>query len=98
MFVKIEGSLVNLDQVYIIDVNDDGTATLWFTGTDNVCRDVTVDDMKSIMEAIRHECVVEDIAPPSIFTGSPHPFVGANLEDPKKSKRGARKPRKPGGK
>lgn len=27
MFVKIEGSYINLDLVYTIDANDDGTAT-----------------------------------------------------------------------
>ena len=32
MFVKIDGSYVNLALVYSIDLNDDdGTATLWFT-------------------------------------------------------------------
>lgn len=34
MFVKIEGSYINLALVHSIDLNDDGTATLWFTGAD----------------------------------------------------------------
>lgn len=75
MFVKIEGSLVNFDLVYNIDLNDDGTATLWFIGTAGACRDVTADDMKAIEAAIRHEYVVEDIESPAST------FSGVNLED-----------------
>lgn len=88
MFVKIDGSYVNLDLVYFIDVRDDGTATLWFTGVDGLCRDVTADDLKVIEAAIRHECVFEEIEPPS-------PYLEVDLlEAHQKSKRGARKPRK----
>lgn len=83
MFVKIEGALVNLDLVYNIDLNDDGTATLWFIG--KVCRDVTAEDMKAIEAVIGHESVVEEIAPPTIS------IAGVNLEDIEKSKRAARK-------
>lgn len=68
MFVKIEGSLVNLDLVYDIDLNDDGTATLWFTGTENVCRDITEADLSVIINAIRHECAYEEIEPPAVAT------------------------------
>lgn len=70
MFVKIEGGYVNLDLVHTIDTNDDGTAALWFAGTDAVCRDVTADDMKAIKAAIRHEYVVEEIEPPIAGTHS----------------------------
>lgn len=88
MFVKIEGSLVNLDLVYTIDLNDDGTATLWFTGTENGCRDVTEADLSVIINAIRHECTFEKIEPPELR-------LKADLwKDYQKSKRGARKPRK----
>ena len=41
MFVKVDGGYVNLDCVHTIDLNDDGTATLWFAGADGACRDVT---------------------------------------------------------
>ena len=54
MFVKIEGSYINLALVHSIDLNDDGTATLWFAGADGACRDVTADDLKVIEAAIRH--------------------------------------------
>ena len=83
MFVKIEGSLVNLDLVYYIDLNDDGSATLWFIG--KACLDVTAEDMKAIEAAIGHESVVEEIAP------SPISIAGVNPEDIEKSKRNARK-------
>lgn len=83
MFVKIEGSLVNLALVYNIDLNDDGTATLWFVG--RTYRDVTAEDMKAIEAAIRHESVVEEIAP------SPISIAGVDLKDIEKSKRNARK-------
>lgn len=52
MFVKVDGGYVNLDCVHTIDLNDDGTATLWFAGADGACRDVTADDMKTIEAAI----------------------------------------------
>jgi len=52
MFVKIEGSYINLALVHSIDLNDDGTATLWFTGADGACRDVTADGLKVIEAAI----------------------------------------------
>ena len=88
MFVRIDGSYVNLDLVYSIDVYDDGTATLWFTGADGACRDVTADDLKVIEAAIRHECVFEEIEQPS-------PCLEVDLREAhQKSKRGARKPRK----
>ncbi len=70
MFVKIEGSYINLDLVHTIDVYDDGTATLWFTGADGVCRDVTADDLKIIEAAIRHESVVEEIEQPAVASRS----------------------------
>lgn len=69
MFVKIEGSLVNLDLVYNIDLNDDGTATLWFTGTENASRDITEADLSVIINAIRHESAYEEIEPPTV---APH--------------------------
>lgn len=37
MFVKIEGSYINLALDHSIDLNDDGTATLWFAGADGAC-------------------------------------------------------------
>ena len=86
MFVKIGGSYINLDLVHSIDVDDDGTATLWFTGVDGLCRDITADDLKVIEAAIRHECVFEEIEPPCLEVDL--------LEAHQKSKRGARKPRK----
>lgn len=55
MFVKVDGSYVNLDCVHTIDLNDDGTATLWFAGAYGAYgarRDVTADDMKAIEAAI----------------------------------------------
>ena len=55
MFIKIDGSYVNLALVHSIDLNDDGTATLWFTWA---CRDVTADDLKVIEAAIRHSSLV----------------------------------------
>ena len=58
MFIKIDGSYVNLALVHSIDLNDDGTATLWFTGADGACRDVTADDLKVIEAAIRHSSLV----------------------------------------
>ena len=85
MFVKIEGALVNLDLVYNINLNDDGTATLWFVG--RTCRDVTAEDMKAIEAAIRHESTVEEIEPPAISIG------GVNLEDIEKSKKAAARKR-----
>lgn len=69
MFVKIEGSLVNLDLVYNIDLNEDGTATLWFTGTENASRDITEADLSVIINAIRHECSYEEIEPPTAGNG-----------------------------
>jgi len=70
MFVKIEGSYINLALVHSIDLNDDGTATLWFTGADGACRDVTADDLKIIEAAIRHESVIEEIEPPAVASRS----------------------------
>jgi hypothetical protein len=70
MFVKIEGGYINLDLVHTIDTNDDGTATLWFAVTGEICRDVTADDMKAIEAAIRHECVFEEIESPAVATHS----------------------------
>ena len=88
MFVKIEGSYINLALVHSIDLNDDGTATLWFTGADGACRDITADDLKVIEAAIRYECVFEESEQPS-------PCLEVDLfEAHQKSKRGARKPRK----
>jgi hypothetical protein len=88
MFVKIEGTYINLALVHSIDLNDDGTATLWFTGADGACRDVTADDLKVIEAAIRHECVFEEIEPPL-------PCLEVDLHEAhRKSKRAARKPRK----
>ncbi|MCR4565844.1 MAG: hypothetical protein K5651_07130 [Bacteroidales bacterium] len=88
MFVKIDGSYINLGLVHSIDVYDDGTATLWFAGVDGLCRDVTADDLKVIEGAIRHECVIEKIEPLS-------PCLEVDLHEAhQKSKRGARKPRK----
>lgn len=88
MFVKIEGSYINLDLVHSIDVYDDGTATLWFTGVDGLCRDVTADDLKVIEGAIRHECAFEEIE-----QSSPCLEVDLGVAH-QKSKRGARTPRK----
>lgn len=88
MFVKIDGSYINLDLVHSIDVNDDGTATLWFTGAGGACRDVTADALKVIEAAIRHECVFEEIEQPS-------PCLEVGLREAhQKFKRDARKPRK----
>lgn len=70
MFVKIEGSYINLDLVHTIDVNDDGTATLWFVGADGACRDITEADLSIIVNAIRHECVFEEIAPSAVAAPS----------------------------
>ena len=53
MFIKVDGGYVNLDRVSSIDVDDDGTATLWFGETYGACRDVTADDMKEIEAAVR---------------------------------------------
>lgn len=55
MFVKVDGGYVNLDRIYSIDMQDDGSATLWFGEADSVYRDVTADDMKAIEAAIRYE-------------------------------------------
>lgn len=66
MFVKIEGSYINLALVHSIDLNDDGTATLWFTGADGACRDVTADDLKVIEAAIRHISVAAEIEQPAV--------------------------------
>lgn len=60
MFVKIEGSYINLALVHSIDLNDDGTATLWFAGADGACRDVTADDLKIIEATIRHDVTKND--------------------------------------
>ena len=93
MFVKIEGSLINLDLVCTIDLNDDWSATLWFTGTENAYRDVTADDMKVIEEAIRHEYeyAFEEIE-------APVPRSRTDMwKGYRSSKRGTRKPRKTGG-
>jgi hypothetical protein len=70
MFVKIEGSYINLALVHSIDLDDDGTATLWFTGADGACRDVTADDLKIIEAAIRHESVIEEIEQPAVASHS----------------------------
>lgn len=70
MFVKVVGGYINLDLVHSIDVADDGAATLWFVGTEYANRDVTVDDMKAIEAAIRHECAAEEIESPAVVTHS----------------------------
>lgn len=55
MFVRVDGAFINLALVHSIDVHDNSTATLWFTGTEGTCRDVTADDMKAIEAVIQRK-------------------------------------------
>lgn len=66
MFIKIEGSYINLDLVCTIDVNDDGTGTLCFTGLGGAYRDITAKDLEAIVAAIRQESTVREIEIPEV--------------------------------